>query len=83
MVLSGLNSFVPTFLFSILALLLPSSSASLFYFILAVPMRDCFGKHSCISSPFSIAILNGASASCGQLQLGVPHWATSEITASS
>ena len=25
----------------------------------SVPMRKCLGKHSCKSSPFSIAILNG------------------------
>ena len=31
------------------------------YFILAVPMRECLGKHSCMSSPFPIAILNGTS----------------------
>ena len=29
------------------------------YFILAVPMRKCSGKHSCMSSTFPIAILNG------------------------
>ena len=31
---------------------------SLSYYILAVPMRECFGKHSCMSS-FPVAILNG------------------------
>ena len=36
-----------------------TSSVSLCYFILAVPMRECLGKHSCMSSPFPIAILNG------------------------
>ena len=40
-------------------LFLSSSSVSLSYFILAVPMRECLGKHSCMSSPFPIAILNG------------------------
>ena len=29
------------------------------YFILAVPMRECLGKHLCMSSPFPKAILNG------------------------
>ena len=29
------------------------------YFILAVYMRECLGKHSSMSSPFPIAILNG------------------------
>ena len=38
-----------------------SSSVSLSYFILAVPMRECLGKYSCMSSPFPIAILNGTS----------------------
>ena len=27
------------------------------YFILAVPMRDCLEKHSCVCSSFPIAIL--------------------------
>ena len=40
----------------------PSSSVSLSYIILAVPMRECLGKHSCMSSPFSLAILNGTSS---------------------
>ena len=43
------------FTFSILTpLFLLSSSVSLSYFILAVPMRECLGKHSCMSSPFPI-----------------------------
>ena len=33
------------------------SSVSLSYFILAVPMRECLGKHSCTSSPFPTIIL--------------------------
>ena len=57
---SGLLLFVPAVLFSILTpLFCVSSSVSLFYFILAVQMRECLGKHSCMSSPFPIAILNG------------------------
>ena len=32
---------------------------SLSYFILAVDMLECLGKHSCMSCIFSIAILNG------------------------
>ena len=36
-----------------------TSFVSLFYFVLAVPMLECLGKHSCLSSPFPIAILNG------------------------
>ena len=52
--------FVPALLLSILTPdFLPSSSVSLSYFVLAVPMRECLGKHSCMSSPFPIAILNG------------------------
>ena len=58
----GLLLFVPAVLFSILTpLFCPSSSVSLSYFILAVPMRECLGKHSCMSFPFPIAILNGTS----------------------
>ena len=57
---SGLLLFVPAVLFSMLTpLFCLSSSVSLSYFILAVPMRECSGKHSCMSSPFPIAILNG------------------------
>ena len=37
----------------------PSSAVSLSYFILAVPMCDCLGRHQCVNSPFYIAILNG------------------------
>ena len=51
---------MPAVLLSILnPLFVPSSSISLSYFILAVPMRESFGKHWCMSSPFPIAILNG------------------------
>ena len=50
---------MPSLLLSILTPLLASSSVSLPYFILAVPMRKCLGKHPCMSSPFPIAILNG------------------------
>ena len=48
---SRLLLFVPALLLSILTpLFLPSSSVSLSYFVLAVPMRECLGKHSCIGS---------------------------------
>ena len=51
---------VPALLLSILKpLFLPSSSVSMSYFVLAVPMRECLGKHSCMSSPCPIAVLNG------------------------
>ena len=36
---------------------LRSASVSLSYFILALPMHKCFGKHLCMSSTFLIAIL--------------------------
>ena len=52
--------FVPALLLSILTpLFLLSSSVSLSYFVLVVPMRDCLGKHSCMSSPCPIAIQKG------------------------
>ena len=55
---SGLFFCVPAVRLSILTpLFLPSSSVSLSYFILAVPIRECLGKHSCTSSPFPIAKL--------------------------
>ena len=38
-----------------------SSSVSFSYFVLAVPMRKCLGKHSCMSSSFPIVILNDTS----------------------
>ena len=44
--------------FYLTPLFLQSSSVSLSYFILAVPMRECLGKHSCMSSSFPIATLN-------------------------
>ena len=51
--------FVPALLLSMLTHVFLSSSLSLPYFILAVPMRECVGKHSCMTSSFPIAILNG------------------------
>ena len=57
---TGLLSFVSAVLLSTFILLfLTSSSVSLSNFYLAVPMRGCLGKHSCMSSPFPLAILNG------------------------
>ena len=56
---SGLHFFVPTLVLSILTPLLPPSTVSLSYFVLVVPMRECLGKHSWMSSPCPIAILNG------------------------
>ena len=58
--LARLLSFVPPlFLSTLTPLFLQSSSVSLSYFILAVPMRLCLGKDWCMSSPFPIAILKG------------------------
>ena len=57
---SVLIFFVSALLLSILTpFFLPSSSVSLSYFVLAVPMSECLGKQSCMRSPFPIAILNG------------------------
>ena len=57
---TGLLFFVSAvLLFTIILLFLLPSAVSLSYFNLAVPMRKCLGKHSCMSSTFSIAILNG------------------------
>ena len=51
---------MPALLLSMLtSVLLPSSFVTLSYFILAVLMRECLGKHSCVSSSFPIAIING------------------------
>ena len=56
----GLLPFVPALFLSIFKpLSLPSSFVSLSYFILAVPMPECLGKRSCMSSTFPVAILNG------------------------
>ena len=52
--------FIPALLLSLpTSLYLPSLSVSVSYFILIVPMRDSLGKHSCMSSQFPIAMLNG------------------------
>ena len=49
---TGLLFFVSAVLLSTFILLfLNSSSVSLSYFNLAVPMHGCLGKHSCMSSP--------------------------------
>ena len=67
--LSRLFFFVRALLLSILTpLFLPSSSVSLSYFVLVVPIPECSGKHSCRSSTFIIAILNGTSSTV-QLQV--------------
>ena len=46
------------YFFPLTHIFLPSS-VFLSYFILAVPMHECLGKHSCMRLPFPIAILNG------------------------
>ena len=43
--------FAPVLLSILMPLFLPSS-VFLSYFILAVPKRECLGKHSCMSSTF-------------------------------
>ena len=58
--LEGLFLFRASFTFFCIRLFLSSSSVPLSYFSLAVPMRQCLGKHSCRSS-FRIAILIGTS----------------------
>ena len=56
----GFFLFVPALLLSILtSLCLHSSSITSSYFILSLPMRESWGKLSCMSPPFPIAILNG------------------------
>ena len=55
----GLLFLMPNLFLSMLTPLLPSSFVSLSYFILAVDLRKCMEKHSCMSCLFSIAILNG------------------------
>ena len=57
----GLHFFVPALLLSMLTHLFLSFSLSLFYFILAVPMRKYLRKHSCRSSSFPMVILNDTS----------------------
>ena len=52
---------MPALLLSMLTHLFLSSSLSLSYFRLAVPMRKCLGKHSCMSFSFPIVILNDTS----------------------
>ena len=49
----------PLYFFLVLRPRFLRSSVSLSYFILAVPMRECLRKHSCMSARFPIAILNG------------------------
>ena len=58
----GTSFFLPAVLLSIFTLIFsPSSFLSMSYYIFAVLMRKCFEKHSSMSSPFTIAILNGTS----------------------
>ena len=51
------TSFFRVLLSRFILLFLLFSSVSLSNFNHAVPMRKCLGKHSCMSSPFSIVIL--------------------------
>ena len=54
----GTIFFWPALLSTLTPLSLPSS-VSLAYFIPAVPVSECLGKHSCVSSAFPLVILNG------------------------
>ena len=54
---------MPTIILSLFTFLfLPSSSVSLSYLILAVPMSECLVKHSCMSSAFPVATLDGTGS---------------------
>ena len=48
---------------------LPSSSVSLSYLILAVPLRKCSGEHSCRSFILPIVMLNGTCFLRGEMVL--------------
>ena len=50
--------FVSSILLSILTLYSCILRLFFVYFILAVPMNECLGKYSCLSSPLSVAILS-------------------------
>ena len=63
----------PLLLSILTPLFLPSSSVSLSYFLLAVPMRDCLGKHSCMSSQFPIAILSDCATTNAQCVFGAKN----------
>ena len=54
----GHNFFLFTVLLSKFILHFSRSSSAMSYFILAVLMHKCFGKHLCRSSTLNIAILN-------------------------
>ena len=56
--------FVPPVQLSIHASLLTFFICFVILFPFAVPMRDCFRKYSCMSSPFPIAILNATLFFC-------------------
>ena len=48
---------------------------------LLFPLHECFGKHSCMSSPFPIVILNGPSTflSLEQEKLNMPSGFVPEV----
>ena len=68
-----MNFFSFLFLSKLTPLFLPSSSVSLSYFNLVVPMRECLGKHPRTSSPFPIAILNGTYFVLSQVLILFSH----------
>ena len=52
-------SFVPALLLSTLTCLFLTYVTLSSYFFIAVPIHECLGTHSCMSSSFSLSILNG------------------------
>ena len=53
----------------LLSILLSTDLLRLYvFFIVGVPMREFFGKHSCMSSQCPIALLNGTSFFCSLVQ---------------
>ena len=80
---TGLLLFAPAVLFYLIItpLFCPCSSVSSSYFILSVPMRECLGKHSCMISPFPIAIMNGTSSflSLVQENINMPSGHSPEV----
>ena len=54
-----MNRYLQKSLLNHLSIVHGGKTLTTFLFVLAVPMSECLGKHSCTSSPFPIAILNG------------------------
>ena len=56
--------------FRIRSFLLPFFSVSVIYFIIDVPMRNCLGKHLCMSITFPIATLKDTYSLCSVKRTG-------------